>query len=84
MDELNREEHFSYSYGYENGWLKICLWGGTAYKKKVEESEIEKIIEPIRTLNLKEDQVHKHLTNIGGFEPWDYYTEYFKAETIYL
>ena len=83
-DECGGETNYSYSYGYENGWLKICLWGGSAYKKMVNEDEVEQIIGPIRDLNLNEHQTFKYLQMIGGFEPWDYYTEYYKRETIYL
>lgn len=82
-DESGRETSYSYSYGYENGWLKLCLWGGTAYKKMVDEQDVEKIIAPIRDLQLKEEQVHKYLQKIGGFEYWDYYNEYFKSELVY-
>lgn len=76
--------NYSYSYGYENGWLKICLWGGTAYKKEVDKSEVETIITPIRDFQLNENQVHKYLTNIGGFVSWDYYSDFFKSDEVYL
>lgn len=82
-DEMGRETNYSYSYGYEKGWLKLCLWGGTAYKKMVDEQEVEKIIAPIRDLQLKEYQVHDYLQKLGGFEYWNYYNEYFKSELVY-
>ena len=78
-DETGRESSYSYSYGYENGWLKLCLWGGTAYKKKVDEQDVEKIIAPIRDLQLNEKQFYLYLQNLGGFEYWDYYTDYYKS-----
>lgn len=74
---------YSYSYGYENGWLKLCLWGGCAYKKQCAEAEVESIIESIRRLQMRENEVHSYLEGVGGFEPWNYYEEFYKTETVY-
>ena len=82
-DDMGHKVHYSYSYGYENGWFKICLWGGSAWKKECEESEVESIIAPIRDLQLNEHQVYQYLQSLGGFEHWNYYTEYYKSVIEY-
>lgn len=72
----------TYIYGYQDGYLKLCCFGGTAYKIKCEEEDVEKLIEPVKN-NMQEGDVVQYCLK-GGWEYWDYYTDYYKREEVLI
>lgn len=77
VDEIGRRVYSTFVYGYEGGYLKLCCYGGTAFKIKCEERDAAALILPVMRGNMNEQQVAAYCKN---WERWDYYSEYYSIE----
>lgn len=82
LDNRGRATYFNFIYGYENGYLKLCCFGGTAFKIKCKEEDVPKIILPISLNNMSEPDVVGYVRSLDNWEYWDYYTECLSKELV--
>lgn len=68
-----------YIYGYENGWLKLCCFGGQAHKIECNEKDVPSLILPIIDQNMDFTAVSKYCKD---WSCWNYYEDFFSEELI--
>lgn len=69
----------TYVYGYEDGWLKLCCFGGQAHKIECDEKDVPSLILPIIDQNMTYGEVADYCKDWAN---WNYYDEFFSQELI--
>jgi hypothetical protein len=73
-DGFFKKVYFTFVWGYEDCWLKLCCFGGTAFKIKCLEKDVAQLIMPVILNNMSEQETAEHCKE---WECWDYYKEYY-------